>query len=85
MVRRIFDVLPYLGTILKKVETWDKQKYAILRVRIYFLNRKCEKFDSDNNALSELVVVDEQLKLIHPYIIFEIPGVEIVGCVRWNH
>ena len=70
VVRRAFDVLPYLGAVLKKFENWGKRsKRVILRGRIDFLNRKGEKFDLDNNDLVDLQAINEQPKLIPPDII----------------
>ena len=41
-----------------------------------FLNRKNEKFDWDNDDLSEIQVVKNQPNLVHPDIIAEFPGIE---------
>ena len=53
--------------MIRKVEAWGKRSArAIKRNRIDFLNRKGEKFDWDNDDLSDLERVDEQPKMIDP-------------------
>ena len=58
---------PLDNILIRKVEAWGKKgARAIKRGRIKFLNRKGEKFDWDNDDLTDLEVVDEQPKLIDP-------------------
>jgi len=58
---------PLDNILIRKVEAWGKKgARAIKRGRIEFLNRKGEKFDWDNDDLTDLEVVDEQPKLIDP-------------------
>ena len=48
--------------LIQKVEAWGKQGVrAIKRGCIKFFNRKGEKFDWDNDNLSDLAVADEHL------------------------
>ena len=52
---------------MKKVEAWGKKgACAIKKGCINFLNRNGEKFDWENDDLSELEVVNEQPKLVDP-------------------
>ena len=44
---------------------------------VQFLNRKGEKFDWDDDELSELEVKTEPSKMIHPDILAELPGMEL--------
>ena len=58
---------PLDNDLIRKVESWGKRSVrAIKRNRIDFLNRKGEKFDWDNDDLSDLEVTDEQPKMIDP-------------------
>ena len=58
---------PLNNDLIRKVESWGKRSVrAIKRNRIDFLNRKGEKFDWDNDDLSDLEVTDEQPKMIDP-------------------
>ena len=56
-----------LHQLVRKIEEWGKKgAKAIQRGYIDFLNRNGEKFDWDNDDLSELEVVSEQPKLVDP-------------------
>ena len=73
--RRTLTQLPWPldNKLVKKVEEWDKKEArAIKRGCIDFLNRNGEKFDWENDNLSELEVVNEQPKLVDPGVA-EIP------------
>ena len=54
-----------------------KGKKAILKGQIKFLNQKGEKFDWDNDDLTEIEMADIEPKLVHPNYISEIPGIEV--------
>ena len=41
------------------------------------MNRKEEKFDWDNNILTEIKMDDKEPKLVQPDFIAEIPGIEV--------
>ena len=73
--RRTVTQLPWPldNRLVRKVEEWGKKGVkAIKRGCIDFLNRKGEKFDWDNDDLSELEVVSKQPKLMDPGVA-EIP------------
>ena len=58
---------PLDNRLVKKVEEWGKKGVStIKRGCIYFLNRNGDKFDLEDDDLSELEVVDEQPKLVDP-------------------
>ena len=58
---------PLDNRLVKKVEEWGKKgASAIKRGCIDFLNRNGEKFDWENDDISELEVVNEQPKLVQP-------------------
>ena len=64
--------------LLRKANTWGKKvKKAILKGQIKFLNRKGEKFDWENEDLTEIEMADKETKLVHPNCIAEIPGIEV--------
>ena len=78
VIRRIAKQIPWPDRILKVANTWDrKSKKLILKNTIQFLNRKGKKFNWDNNKLSDLEVKEDQLKMIHPNIPVELPGIEL--------
>ena len=46
--------------LVRKANVWGKKgKNAILKGQIKFLNRKGEKFDSDNNDLTEIEMANK--------------------------
>ena len=58
---------PLDNHLVQKVEAWGKKgARAIKRGCIEFLNRKKEKFDWENDDLSDLEVVEEQPKVTDP-------------------
>ena len=64
---------PLDNRLVKKVEEWGRKgDAAIKRSCIEFWNRTGEKFDWDNDDLSELEVISEQPKLVDPGVA-EIP------------
>ena len=48
-----------------------------LKGQIKFLNRKGEKFDWDNDNLTETEIADKEEKLVQTNFIAEIPGIEV--------
>ena len=69
MHRRTVTQLPWLldNRLVKKIEEWGKKgAAAIKRGCIEFLNRAGERFDWDNDDLSDLEVVSEQPQLVDP-------------------
>ena len=67
--RRTVTQLPWPldNKLVRKIEEWGKKgASAIKRGCIDFLNRNGEKFDWENDDLSELEVVSEQPKLVDP-------------------
>ena len=70
MVRQTVKQLPWLDILIKKANEWGKKdKRAILRGRIKFLNRKGDTFDWDNEVLDKFEVVDTEPKLIKSDVI----------------
>ena len=64
--------------LLTKANAWGKKgKNAILKGQIKFLNRKGEKFEWDNNNLTEINMADKEPNLVQPDFIAEIPGIEV--------
>ena len=64
--------------LLRKANEWGKKdNKAILKGQIKFLNRKGEKFDWDNDDLSEIEMAKKEPKLVQPNFIAEIPGIEV--------
>ena len=43
---------------------------------VQFLNRKGEKFDWDNDKMSDLEVKTDPSKMIHPDLLAELPGID---------
>ena len=65
--RRTVTQLPWTknNCLIKKIEAWGKKgARAIKKGCIEFLNRNGEKFDWDNDDLSDLEVANEQPKLV---------------------
>ena len=64
--------------LIRKANAWvERGKKDILKVRISFLNRKGEKFDWDNDKLTEIEMADKEKKLVQPNFIAGIPGIEV--------
>ena len=64
--------------LLRKANAWGKKgKKAILKGQIKFMNRKGEKFDWDNDNLTEINMAYKEQKLVQPDFIAEIPGIEV--------
>ena len=69
LYRRTVKAVPWPedGKLIRKVEEWGKRAVrAIKRGCIKFLNRNGERFDWDNDDLSDLEVNNEQPKLTDP-------------------
>ena len=78
VVRRIVMHMIWLYRLLRKANAWGGTgKNAILKGQIKFLNRKGEKFDWDNEDLTEIEMADKEPKLVQPNFIAEIPGIEV--------
>ena len=78
VVYRIAKQIPWLDRMLKIVCEWGrKSKNLVMKDSIKFLNRKGKKFDWDNDKLSDLEVKKDPLKMIHPDILEELPGIEL--------
>ena len=64
--------------LLRKANAWGKKgKNAILKGQIKFLNRKGDKFDWENNDLTEIEMADKEPKLVQPNFIAKIPLIEV--------
>ena len=61
----------------KSNELGGKGKKAVLKGRIKFLNQEGERFDWDNDDLTEIKMADKEPKLVQPNFISEIPGIEV--------
>ena len=76
-VRRIVEQIPWPDSLLKVASAWGrKSKKLAMKDSIQFLNRKGEKFDWDDDELSDLEVKTEPSKMIHPDISVEFPGMD---------
>ena len=54
-----------------------KSKKLVMKDSIQFLNRKGKRFNWDNDELSDLEVIKDPLKTIHPDITEELPGIKV--------
>ena len=80
VVRRSAKQLFWPDRLLKKAEEWGKkEKSAVLRGQIKFLNRHGLKFDRDNDDLKEIELSKTDEKLVQPDYIAEVPGIEVQG------
>ena len=69
-------IFPY--RLVRKANAWGKKgKNAILKGQIKFLNRKGEKFDWENDDLTETEMADKEPRLVQPNFIAEITGIEV--------
>ena len=65
---------PTDSRLVKEVEVWGKKgAHSIKKGCIDSLNRKGEKFYSENDDLSDLEVVSEQPKVVDPGGVADIP------------
>ena len=68
----------WLERVLRKANVLgEKGKKAILNGQIKFLNQEGERFDWDNDDLTEIKMADKEPKLVQPNFISEIPGIEV--------
>ena len=78
VVRRIAEQIPWPDRMLKVASEWGrKSKKLVMKDSVQFLNRKGEKFDWDNDEMSDLEVKTDPSKMIHPNISAELPGIEL--------
>ena len=78
VVRKIMKQIPWPDSLLKVASAWGrKRKKLAMKDSVQFLNRKGEKFDWDDDELSDLEVKTEPSKMIHPDISAELPGMEL--------
>ena len=76
-VRRIAKHIPWPDRMLKIAYKWGRKiKKLVIKDSIKLLNRKGNKFDWDKDKLSNLEVKKDPLKIIHPDIPEELPGIE---------
>ena len=76
--RRVIKQIPLPdGTIEIANALGRKSKHLIRRESITILNRYHDKFDWENDDMSDLVVTKDQPKLIHPTIAAELSGIEV--------
>ena len=69
--------MPWQDRLLKIANSWGKRgKHATQRGHLIFLNRNGEKFEWENDDLANLETDQTEEKLVHPYFIAEIPGIE---------
>ena len=74
--------MPCPDNLLKKVKVLAKKKIKkgiIWGKDIQFLNRHEKKFDWDNDNMDEIHVNEDEVELIHPDIVANIPGIELVS------
>ena len=80
VTRRIIKQIPWPNGTIEIANAWGrKSKHLIRKESITFLNRHHEKFDWENNGMSDLVVTKDQPKMIHPTITAELPGIKVVS------
>ena len=78
VVCRIAKQMPWPDRMLKIACEWGrKSKNIVMKDSIQFLNRRGKKFDWGNDKLSDLEVKNDPLKMIHPDIPAELPGIEL--------
>ena len=78
VVCRIAKQIPWPDRMLKRAFDWGrKSKNLVMRDSIQFLNRKRKKFDCDNYELSDLEANKYPIKMFHPDIPAEFPGIKL--------
>ena len=78
VVCRIAKQIPWPNIMLKIASEWGrKSKKLVMRDSIQFLNRKGNKFDWDNDKLSDLEVKKDPIQMIHPDIPADLPGIKL--------
>ena len=76
--RRIIKQIPWPDGTIEMANTWgQKSKHIARKESITFLNRHHEPFDWENDDMSDLVVTNDQPKMIHPTITAELPGIKV--------
>ena len=78
VIRRTVRQMPCPDDLLKKVNVLAKKnikKGIILGKDIKFPNRHEKKFDWDNDDMDEMPVNKDEVELIHPDIVANIPGI----------
>ena len=74
--------MPWPDDLLKKVNVLAKKniKKGIIRGKdIKFLNRHENKFYWDNDDMDEMHVNEDEVEFLHPDIVANIPGIELVS------
>ena len=78
VARRIAKQIPWQDRMLKIACKWGcKIRKLVMKDCIQFLIRTGKKFDWDNDKLSNLEVIKDPLKMIHPDIPVELPGIDL--------
>ena len=68
VTRRFINQIPWPDGTIETANAWGrKSKHLIRKESITFLNRHHEKFDWENDDMSDLFVTKDQPKLIHPH------------------
>ena len=69
VTRRIIKQIPWPDGTIEMANAWGrKSKHIARKESITFLNRRHEPFDWENDDMSDLVVTNDQPKMIHPTI-----------------
>ena len=78
VTRRIIKQIPWHDGTIEMANAWGrKSKHVARKELITFLNRRHEPFDWENDDMSDLVVTNDQPKMIHPTIAAELPRIEV--------
>ena len=76
--RRIIKQIQWPDGTIEMANAWgQKSKHIARKESITFLNRHHEPFNWENDDMSDLVVTNDQPKMIHPTIAAELPGIEV--------
>ena len=78
VTRRIIKQIPWPDGTIEIANAWRrKSKHLVRKESTTFLNQQHEKFDWENDDMSDLVLPKDQPKTIHPTIAAELPGIEV--------
>ena len=76
VTRRVIKQIPWPDGTIEIANAWGRKSKHFME-SITFLNRHHDKFDWENDNMSDLVVTKDQPKLIHPTIAAELPGIDV--------
>ena len=78
VVRRNISQIPWTERMIKKASVWRRRSKEIMANNaIQIRNRHGGNFDWDNDDMSALEVTTELLKMIHPDMVANLPGIKL--------